>query len=174
MGIARRRSARLGMVLLALGGGCGDPPPRETDPPAAEAPPALDPAGAEVGDSVLGLRIVALDVRPSLADSAGWAGRVEFEGAVTLSGEIRPHPAYPDVQDVCFFPDAASAARLPRFPGDERTSWLCFVDGEGARRSLGPGPAGHATVTADRFVYHFAPTDVHNTARLVRVEAAPG
>jgi hypothetical protein len=122
------------------------------------------------GDTVLGLGVVAVEVAPESVDSFGWMGSVRFSGRVELSGNFRPHPEFPDVRELCFYPDAPSAARLPRFPNDARTSWLCFANQEEAQRRLGALPAaGSATVVVEDFDYIYRHTDVYNRARLVSV-----
>lgn len=130
----------------------------------------FDPSAVAVGDSVLGLRIVSMDVQPSLVDTAGWTGFVRFDGRITLSGTYRPHFDYPELSEVCFFPDDISAKRLPVFPNDRRYAWLCFTNQPQAREELGSPPAeGRATVRVDEYHYHYAHSDVYNTAALVDV-----
>lgn len=80
-------------------------------------------------------------------------------------------------EELCFYPDSASADRLPRFPNDVRTSWFCFTNQEEAQRLLGALPAsGEATIVVDELFYIYQHTDVHNRARLSRVigPAPPG
>jgi hypothetical protein len=81
----------------------------------------LDPAGGpgvRVGELVVHENALRRASGPEVA----WVGQVRFEGAIDLTGEIRPHPADPEADAVCFFPDDASARRLPRLAGDERYS----------------------------------------------------
>lgn len=146
------------LVLLVTACGGGDPSP-------GPGAPALDPTRVAPGDTLLGLRIVSIDARPERVDSFGWSGEARFIGPVTLSGEYRPHPEAPDVEDLCFFPDSASAARLPRFPNDTRYSWLCFRNSTAARTMLQP-TSGEATIVVDSFRYLYEHTDSYNTAHL--------
>jgi hypothetical protein len=138
-------------------------------PPAGRAiTPAsfFDPAAIEPGDTVLGLRVASKRVAPY---ESGWVGMVEFEGEVALSGRYAPHGDYPEFVELCFFPDSASAARLPRFAADQRISWFCFQNQPQARRLLADSPAtGAADVVVRAFRYVFEPTDVYNQATLVR------
>ena len=133
----------------------------------------IDPTRLATGDSLLGLRILSLDARPEVVDSFGWSGEVRFSGLVTLSGEYRPHPEAPLVQDICFYPDSASAGRLPRFPNDRRYSWLCFENSDRTRAMLQAG-SGEATVAIDSFRYLYEHTDSYNTAHLDSVLDAEG
>ena len=117
-----------------------------------------------------GLLVESVEARPETVDEFGWTGRVVLSGAVTLSGRYRPHYDYPELQETCFFPDSASAARLPRFPNDVRISWFCFQDQQHAARELGAPPAsGEATIVIDRMDYLYEHTDTYNTARLREV-----
>ena len=137
-------------------------------PPRAASSPGV--AGLQVGDSLLGLRVARAEVAPESGDSSGWYGSVDFEGEVELRGSYRPHPEYPELRELCFYPDEESASRLPRFPNDVRTSWLCFSNQAEAQRELGALPeAGTATILIDDFHYLFQPSDVYNAARLVSV-----
>lgn len=137
------------------------------------APSRLDPSRLAPGDSIGGLRVVSVDVRPEVVDSFGWSGRLRFTGEVALRGTHRPHPEFPDVRAVCFYPDSASAARLPRFPNDQRISWLCFTNHDEAERLLGMA-AGEMSIVVDDFDYVYEHTDSYNTARLVRVAPSSG
>jgi hypothetical protein len=132
----------------------------------------LDPAvgpGVRVGELVVHENALRRASGPEVA----WVGQVRFEGAIDLTGEIRPHPADPESDAVCFFPDDASARRLPRLAGDERYPWMCFENGEEARRLLPPESEGGAlSVTVENFLYAFSYSDVHNAARLISAEPA--
>lgn len=91
-----------------------------------------------------------------------------FEGEVELTGPVRPHPDAPELDARCFFPDCASADRLPVFAGETRYSWLYFENREEAERMLAQiPPGGEARVRIDGYRYTFVPTDAYNTARLV-------
>jgi hypothetical protein len=116
------------------------------------------------------MRIEGIDVLPESADSTGWMGSVDFSGTVTLTGRYRPHPEAPAVPALCFYPDSVSAAQLPRFPNDERTSWFCFTNTADAEAAFGgPGGEGEATIVINEFYYLYQPTDSYNTARLQQV-----
>ena len=96
------------------------------------------------------------------------AARVD--GEITISGERMTHPDFPEVKAICMRIDSASVARLPRFPEDQRRSWLCFENQEAAARMVGEaGTRGLLTVVIDRYqtVRHF--TDAYDTAVLVRL-----
>jgi hypothetical protein len=80
-----------------------------------------------------------------------------------------------DVQLVCFEADAGSAARLPRWEGDDRRPWFCFENQAQARRAVGPPSDGvKATVVIDLFTIHRGLSDEVNGARLVRVVSRSG
>jgi hypothetical protein len=102
-----------------------------------------------------------------------------FAGEITLSGSTVPHPD-PDAAEVavCFEPDPSSAARMPRWVGDERRIWFCFENVGNAAHSLAaPGEEVGATVVIDEYRIHYGPSDEVNTARLLEVverTPAPG
>jgi hypothetical protein len=62
-----------------------------------------------------------------------YVGVAIFRGQIELSGRTMRH-FEPDAQDICFEADSVSAARLPRWRGDERRPWFCFTNEADARR----------------------------------------
>lgn len=155
------------------------------------ASPKLTPGGAErvprrearhfdagalsVGDTVLGLRVVRMDVARVFEDSV-WSGSVQFAGEITLTGTYERHFDYPEVDAVCFWiADLQSINRLPDFAPDAWTSsnqrtWFCFTNPVQARAALGSGVEPRtATIVVDDYTNHRIFSDVFDTARLVRV-----
>lgn len=181
------RLGRAFAVLALALPACAEPPgsdgppesPLTSDAPGASDTAApvggaliLDPA-ARPGDRVGELVVRENALRQASGTDAGWVGEVRFEGAIDLDGEIRPHPVDPEADAVCFFPQDASARRLPRLAGDERYSWMCFENPEEARSRLPPeSRQGVLSVTVEDFLYAFSYSDVHNVARLVSAEPA--
>jgi hypothetical protein len=167
------------LVLLLLAG-CGAPSDEAASAPAdtaataqpvPRAPNVLNPDSMQVGDSVAGMRIEAMDVQRAFDGEP--VGTVRFAGEARVSGRAAPH-FDSEVDALCFFADAASAGRLPRFPRDERRAWFCFANQAEARRMLDtPADSGVVSIIIDRFTYHFSYSDAVNEARLVRVEARP-
>ena len=149
---------------------------RAATPPPDSAPPLpgilFDPATIHEGDRVGDFRVARVAITDAGGD-IGRVGTVRFIGEATISGELRPHPDYPDVTTICMDVDSASAARLPRWPLDTRTrSWLCFENQEQALRMLGPaGEQKPVSVVIDTYQTPREFSDVYNTARLVRVTA---
>ncbi|HEX6909100.1 MAG TPA: hypothetical protein VF142_01820 [Longimicrobium sp.] len=160
----RRPRAALALLLLAA---CRAPEAPQAAK--ADAPPGhlFDPARARVGDTVVGMRIEAMEVRR--ASDGELVGTVRFAGRARVSGRPGPHPDG-EVDAPCFFADPASAGRLPRFPRDRRRAWFCFADPADARRMLAQADSGTVSVVIDRYTYHYAYSDVVNEARLDRVE----
>jgi hypothetical protein len=137
-------------------------------------PPIIDLGIHRIGDSLGPFRITGIDARPEIVDDSGWSGRVDFSGVATVSGSYRPHHEYPEARALCFFPDSASAATLPRFPNDPRYSWFCFSNHDVAERILGaPDAVGEATIEIEQYRYLYEHTDTYNTAQLRRVVARP-
>jgi hypothetical protein len=174
----------LGLIL----GACGDARQTETPradsaPPSAVAPrrdpfrpgirfhPATLRSGAQVGELVLDSIVVDGPLIDSTYFGVAW-----FRGQLQLSGWTHRH-ADSDVSDValCFEVDSASAARLPRWLGDERRPWFCFGNRVAAARALGPPSEGvRATLVIDRLTIRVSGSDDFNTANFVRlVEGGP-
>lgn len=132
----------------------------------------FDPGTLAVGDEVLGLRVTRIAVQPAAPPDSGYFGEVEFAGEVTVSGRYRAHPEYPaeEASYMCFFIDAETATRLPRFRADERLPWLCFTNTDFAVDELGPlDTQGGATVIIDEYRTVRRRTNAFDTARLVSV-----
>jgi hypothetical protein len=143
-------------------------------PPSEAGAAGIDFAALSPGDSLLGLRIDSLSIRPDPVDGFGWMGTVDFSGSVELAGAFRPHMDFPDVRETCFFVDDSLRSRLPRFPNDVRRSWFCFTNPAQAEAVLGvPGDTARARIRIDRFYYHYRHTDVYNRARLVSAGVLP-
>ena len=99
-----------------------------------------------------------------------WIGTVRFRGDIQLSGWTLRNPD-PDLYRVltCFEADSMSAARLPRWSGDERRAWFCFSNRADAARALGPPSEGvPATIVVDEFTIHRNFSDAVNSVRFVR------
>jgi hypothetical protein len=159
--------------VILLGQGCGEPPSGEpsrgASSPAIEARPGIrfDPATVRAGDRVGTLVLDSISARRAVVDSS-YVGSARFRGELELRGATMLHPE-PDARAHCFEADPPSAARLPRWAGDERRPWFCFENGSEAARALGPPSEGvEATVVIDRFTIHRGLTDEVNSARLVR------
>jgi hypothetical protein len=163
----------LTLVALALVV-CSEAPHNDA-PPAEPLRPGVrfDPATLRAGTSVGSLVADSVTARRTPIDST-YFGTARFRGEIELSGQTMRHPES-DVQSVCFEADSLSAARLPRWQGDERRPWFCFTNDAEARRALGPPSGGvGATVVIDRFTIHRGLSDEVNSARLVRgVRQAP-
>jgi hypothetical protein len=164
---------------------CGDEPRADStrsDSASTGAAPAADPrtptrpgirfdprtltAGTRVGTLVAD----SVDASMTPADST-YVGIARFRGEIELSGRTFRHPDA-DLGGVasCFEADSASAATLPRWAGDERRPWFCFVNRADAKGALGPpGNEREATIVIDGFTIHRGLSDQVNEARLVHV-----
>lgn len=177
----RHIAALVSLVELGLAA-CGEPertdtPPGETIAPTAVTPrpeppqPGLrfDPAALRPGTRVGELVADSVAARPTPIDST-YVGVARFRGQIEVSGWTIRHDD-PDARDVasCFEADSASATRLPRWLGDERRPWFCFVNPDDATRSLGPPSDGVlATIVMERFTIRRGHSEEVNTARFVR------
>ena len=128
----------------------------------------FDPPALRRGDRVATLVVDTLRVDRT-GDGAEWVGMVRFAGEIELTGTTIPH-IDPEARAVCFEADSATAARLPRWPNDERRSWFCLTNEAEASRTLAPpGRMLPATIVIDDFTTVRSFTDAVNEARLVRV-----
>lgn len=130
----------------------------------------FDPSRVRSGSSVGTLVIDSIVSRQVVGDST-YVGTARFRGAIELSGWTMRHPD-PDAYRVvtCFEADSASAARLPRWAGDERRAWFCFSNRVEAARALGPPSEGiQATIVVDQLTIHRGLSDEVNSARFVRL-----
>lgn len=174
-------------VVLLLGCGDASRPGRGADSLALADSPARDsmispPRQVLTGNRVAGILFDPRAIKPGArigamtldsitirtAYDSTRLGTAVFSGTVELSGAKFPH-FESDSDALCFEADSASAARLPRWEGDERRSWFCFSNRAGAVRALGPpGDSARATIVIDRLTIHRGMSDEVNSARFVR------
>lgn len=129
----------------------------------------FDPAKVRNGSRVGTLVLDSIVARQAAADTT-YVGTARFRGTIELSGWTMRHPD-PDAYRVvtCFEADSSSAARLPRWEGDERRAWFCFANRAEAAKALGPPSAGvPATIVIDQFTIHRGFSDEVNSARFIR------
>lgn len=130
----------------------------------------FDPSRLRRGTSVGTLTADSVEARRTPVNST-FVGTARFRGSIEVSGWTLRHPD-PDLYRVvtCFEGDSASAARLPRWTGDERRAWFCFSNRVDAARALGPPSEGvPATIVIDQFTIHRGLSDEVNSARFVRL-----
>ncbi len=131
----------------------------------------FNPATLRKGANVGSLTLDSIAVRQAVDSSH--VGIARFKGEIQLRGWTMRHPD-PDASRVltCFEADSASAARLPRWSGDERRPWFCFSNRAEAAQALGPPSEGvPATIVIDHFTIHRGLSDEVNAARFVRMVA---
>ncbi len=130
----------------------------------------FDPAKLHRGMSVGSLVADSVAASVALTDLS-YVGTARFNGEIQLKGWTLRHPD-PDLHRVvtCFEADSSSAARLPRWAGDERRTWFCFSNRAEAARALGPPSEGvPATIVVDEFTIYRGLSDEVNSSRLVRL-----
>ena len=130
----------------------------------------IDARTSNVGDRIAGLRIAEKRIQDAPASPLGVTGSLEFDGEMQVTGGYRAHFDYPEVKAPCFWVDPADWNKVPRVKGDERIRWFCFENDASAIEQLGQlGTETRATIIVDRYTTNLAPSDVWDTARLVRV-----
>ena len=124
---------------------------------------------------MLGLTVESRNVERVLEDSI-WVGDVVFAGDLVVQGVYQPHPDWPQVTLPCFdVNDPGSAARIPRFAPDDRTTqttktWFCFDDPEVALQLLGaPDQPREMVIAVDHYHARRDLSDVYDTAELMEV-----
>ena len=131
----------------------------------------FDPSKVRRGSSIGLLVVDSIAARQAVAADSLYVGTARFRGTIELRGWTMRHPD-PDAYRVvtCFEADSSSAARLPRWEGDERRAWFCFSNRAAAAQALGPPSEGvPATIVIDQFTIHRGLSDEVNSARLVRL-----
>ena len=134
------------------------------------APPTqFDAKTIKTGDRIGGLTVAAASLNAVQSD-IGVSGSVRFSGEAEVTGSYRAHFDYPEVKEPCFWVDVQSVAKLPRAQGDTRRVWFCFENTGAAIQQLGKlGTQSRATIVIDNYTTNLEPSDVWDTARLVRV-----
>ena len=176
-----KRAITAFLLGLALAG-CrethqGETPRTATIDSAATVPPPspyrpgirFDPQGIRPGTQVGALVADSVTAQRTAVDST-FVGIARFRESIQLSGWTLRHPDA-DLNDVasCLEADSASASRLPRWNGDERRAWFCFVNRADAKLALGPPSEGApVTIVIDSFTIHRGLSDEVNSARFVR------
>ena len=141
---------------------------------------ALDPGALQLGDTVLGLEVVGVDVERVPGDSL-WIGEIVFEGDLVVHGIYQRHRDWPVVEVPCVHVVRSnSIARVPRFMpsgnlAEAPRTWFCFENPELALQFLGiPEMAYEVVVVLDRYVVRRDVSDTFDTARLVElIEVGP-
>jgi hypothetical protein len=138
----------------------------------------FDPLTLHAGDSVAGLLVQRVDVRRAAVDSTP-VGTIEFRGPLLLTGQVIPHfdsdaRTADGGPPVCFEADSGSASRLPRWSGDRRRPWFCFINAGEARRRLSGADTASASprrIRVEAFTINRGLSDEVNSARFVAVES---
>jgi hypothetical protein len=133
--------------------------------------PQFDPLSLKPGDQIGNLAILSISAATGNSISAADYS-VIFSGRITVTGKYGSslEGAFPDT--VCFDSlDNDSLSLIPRFPSDIRTIRFCFDNQKLAQQLLGPiGKSGQAAITIDNYTINFAPTEIYNTATLIKVD----
>ena len=130
----------------------------------------FDPSAVRVGMRIGSMVLDSLEVRTAFDSTR--VGTARFSGNVELTGAKLRH-FDSDADALCFEADSASAAKLPRWDGDERRAWFCFSNRSAAQAALGPpGDSAAAKIVIDRLTIHRGMSDEVNSARFVR-EVSP-
>lgn len=124
----------------------------------------FDAKQVKIGEQVAEMEIIALEVFE-------YAARVEFSGEATVTGEYKHHEDDEFLAgEIAFKVADESMKQLPKMTDDERYLWFVFANKETAEAAFGPpGSEGQATVIIQQYTINYAPTEVWNTAKLIKV-----
>ncbi len=130
----------------------------------------FDPSTLRPGQRIGALVADSVSAQLAVVDSS-YVGYAKFRGELELTGQMMAHPDA-DLREVttCFEADSASAARLPRWSGDERRPWFCFENRAGAERSIREASVGSVlAIVIDDYTIHRNLSDAVNSASFVRL-----
>jgi len=121
----------------------------------------------KVGDQIGSMRIIsrvsygAIDKNNYSIDDASIAfiGQVVIKGAYT---ESRGDRCIVDL-------DESSTSKIPRMIGDDRDIWFCFNESNLVKQEFVKGDDEIVEIVIDNYVINAYPSEVYNTADLVRV-----
>ncbi len=115
--------APAGAARVPPGGNAADPDPEGAA--LARIGIVFDPSRVRRGDSIAGLVVERIAVARAIDSS--FVGGITFKGELQMAGRTFPHPEADATDAACFDADSASAVRMPRWAGDRRRAWFCFV-----------------------------------------------
>lgn len=131
----------------------------------------FDVRAGQVGDVVAGLTIGSLEV--SEPGAPYLTAHVAFTGELAVSGTVTAYDDHEQLGDAVYVTAVTpgSDRAIPRMIQDTRYSWFCFTNSDvAAAEAFPPGTETRTTVVVDEFTIHHAPTEMWNTARLLRVD----
>ncbi len=98
---------------------------------------------------------------------------IAFSGPITITGkyfQLGPNEMFGDRVGVCFSDvDYNSIEIIPREANDTGSPWFCFTNSAFADKELGTTGSGIATITIDDYTHIYYPSEVWDTATLVKV-----
>ncbi len=127
---------------------------------------------AKVGATINGLKVKSvgpykenINIKPN--------SKIVFEGKITLTGQyIQSGPsAVVPITEVCFEKlEPSSEVLLPKLSDDTRATWFCFNNPDNALQKLKVGEQNNnRTIEIENYTINHYPSEVYNTADLVRV-----
>lgn len=126
------------------------------------------------GDRISGVSVKS--VGPYRTDSTlplAKNAKVSFDGEITITGSyyyLGPNRITSDTIICVEKLNQESLTKIPILQSDNRFPWFCFDNVDLASKLLGPvGSSGTITVVIDNYSINYYPSEVGNTAKLVRL-----
>ncbi len=165
------------LCILLIFSGCdgdkdvpGNNEPNEKLPASEISGNLFDAKKVKTGDTIAGMEITSVDVGANY-DGERYPASVQFKGEKAVSGEYVHHPVGHEFLGslVAFYVDDETKNNLPKLKQDERYVWFVFSNQSDAAKAFGgPGSKGRADVLIDEYKINYAPSDVYNTAKLIK------
>ncbi|MBI4779501.1 hypothetical protein HY797_03560 [Candidatus Falkowbacteria bacterium] len=125
----------------------------------------------KIGDVVAGMKVKS--IKPfdkSFAEGAisAYNVKINFEGEAMASGKYEITKGEVFKGHACFYPSEKDQLLFPKIEGDSPITSFCFDNQDFAIKSLGTTDSG-TTIVFDNYTINLYPSDVWNTAELVKV-----
>lgn len=181
------------IVLLAAGGYLGyyywNQSQTKTETPATTANAtnnSFDPTKIKIGDTVAGMKVKSImpfsdkfnDPAITKTPLSATNASVVFSGQIELNGDYKIYDNKTEDAmgilsgEVCFTPDTASQAKLPKMLEDGRDiSWFCFTNKDIATSQLSTQKESNVKIAIDEYTINSYPSEVFDTAKLIQVVA---
>lgn len=126
----------------------------------------------KVGDKIVGMTVKSIEPFEKSRNFSKHNISIKFTGEATITGKYfylgGPDSLFPENIAVCFELDATSSKLMPQKDGYK--IWFCFNNDDFARTMFNPaGSSGRATITIDNYTMNIFPSEVWDTADLVRI-----
>jgi len=132
-----------------------------------------EPVNLKVGDKMYDMVITAITPIKGSGVPSQDNSMIKFVGETEVTGTYHNYSLDEGMLGgkVCIDNlDFQSVNKMPKVPGDTRTTWFCFDNDDFAKTDFAPtGSSGRAKILIDQYTVNSFPSSVWNTAKLVKV-----